>query len=58
VETLAKDFQLYCVHTSVCLLEPYNFSTNTYFFVILPVVLYWRESWSFTLREEHILMMF
>jgi hypothetical protein len=35
-----------------------NIKIRIYITIILPVVLYWRETWSLTLREEHRLMVF
>jgi hypothetical protein len=38
----------YCLHVKI----------RTYKTIILPVVLYWCETWSLTLREEHRLRVF
>jgi hypothetical protein len=35
-----------------------NVKVKIYKTIIIPVVLYGCETWSFTLREEHILRMF
>jgi hypothetical protein len=51
-----------CYHSvqsllSSCLLSR-NVKVKTYKTIILPVVLYGRETWSLTLREEHTLRVF
>jgi hypothetical protein len=39
-------------------LLPKNLKIRIYKTIILPVVLYWCETWSLTLREEHRLRVF
>jgi hypothetical protein len=43
---------------SVLRLLPRNLKVKIYKTIILPVVLYGCETWSLTLREEHILRVF
>jgi hypothetical protein len=51
-----------CYHSVQCLLSSRLLSRNLkikiYKTIILPVVLYWCETWSLTLREEHRLRVF
>jgi hypothetical protein len=51
-----------CHHSVQCLLSSRLLSRNVkvkiYKTLILPVVLYWCETWSLTLREEHRLRVF
>jgi hypothetical protein len=51
-----------CYHSVQCILSSLLLSrtvkVNIFKTIILPVVLYGREIWSVTLREEHILRVF
>jgi hypothetical protein len=50
--------QLYCQQHSSIFFAFYDQRIGIYKTTILPVVLYGRETWSLTLREEHTLRMF
>jgi hypothetical protein len=54
------DISAHCDDTAFCLLVccQRNIKIRIYKIIILPLVLYGCETWSLTLREEHILRVF